>query len=241
MNRRSVKCILGIVALAVVESASAGFTWSGTGTGNDGSGLAASAAFDIVNGELQVTIANTATVPTSHAANVLTAVYFTGAAGVTGVDTEYIPKDSKVFHNTDGAITLSSDTFLPTSFFEVKAEQWQFKFKNSTDGLGSAGLGFFNGGAVSKDGLVSKTYTPTDGLSHDGDVVFENSIVIRLSGFTGQLSDISNVKFQYGTTTGDPSFVGTVVPESSTYIAGAFLLLPFGMSALRVLRKDRIA
>ena len=33
--------------------------------------------------------------------------------------------------------------------------------------------------------------------------------------------------------------VGTAVPEPSTYIAGALLLLPFGVSALRSLRRKQ--
>jgi len=32
-----------------------------------------------------------------------------------------------------------------------------------------------------------------------------------------------------------------VVPETSTVIAGALLLLPFGASTLRILRKNRVA
>ena len=34
---------------------------------------------------------------------------------------------------------------------------------------------------------------------------------------------------------------GTPVPEASTMIAGALLLLPFGASTLRILRKTRTA
>ncbi len=33
--------------------------------------------------------------------------------------------------------------------------------------------------------------------------------------------------------------VGTAVPEPSTYIAGVLLLLPFGVSALRSLRRKQ--
>ena len=39
----------------------------------------------------------------------------------------------------------------------------------------------------------------------------------------------------------EPSVVPASVPEASTVIAGALLLLPFGMSTLRILRKSRTA
>jgi hypothetical protein len=216
-------------------------TFSGTGVGADGSALAASASFSIIGGDLQITIKNTATTATTDAANVLTALFFQGAVGVTGVHTEFIPQGDKVFYNTDTALTLLADTTLPNTFFGVKADQWQYQVVSLTDGLGSAGLGFFKGNKVSKDGLVSTAYTPTDGLANDGDVIFENSIVIRLSGFSGSLNDISHVEFRYGTEMSDPSFNGTPVPEPTTMIAGALLLLPFGASTLRILRRNRKA
>jgi len=55
--------------------------------------------------------------------------------------------------------------------------------------------------------------------------------------------DITNLSFQYGTDLNDPNLVpppsSTPVPEPSTVIAGMLLLLPFGASTLRVLRKNR--
>jgi hypothetical protein len=36
------------------------------------------------------------------------------------------------------------------------------------------------------------------------------------------------------------SFHQTVVPEPSTVVAGALLLLPFGVSTLRILRKNKV-
>jgi hypothetical protein len=41
--------------------------------------------------------------------------------------------------------------------------------------------------------------------------------------------------------TGTPITVPTAVPEASTVFSGAMLLLPFGLSAMRSLRKDRNA
>jgi hypothetical protein len=251
MKMQNFKTITALLAAGLCAGAGttalASITFSGAGTGSDGSALAASAIFDTDSGgHLKITIVNTATTPTTDAANVLTALFFQGAVGVTGVHTEYIPARSSVFHNADSLQLLLADTPLPTTFFGTSAEQWQYKVVSPTDGLGAAGLGFFNGNQVSKDGLVSPNYVPIDGLKHDGDVIFMNSIVILLSGFTGSLSDISNVRFQYGTSSpGDPTFNGdpafTAVPEPTTMIAGALLLLPFGASTICERRSKTVA
>jgi hypothetical protein len=40
---------------------------------------------------------------------------------------------------------------------------------------------------------------------------------------------------------GEQTILFTPVPEASTIIAGALMVLPFGASALRILRKKRAA
>jgi F0F1-type ATP synthase assembly protein I len=42
-----------------------------------------------------------------------------------------------------------------------------------------------------------------------------------------------------GTITGDFLLTATAVPEPTTLISGVLLLLPFGASTLRILRKNR--
>ena len=67
-------------------------------------------------------------------------------------------------------------------------------------------------------------------------------MVFVLSGFNGNLNGLTDVSFQYGTALNEPNITGTTpVPEASTVIAGALLLLPLGASALRILRRNRVA
>ena len=55
---------------------------------------------------------------------------------------------------------------------------------------------------------------------------------IMISALAGQLVGLSDV---------EQSYHQTAVPEPTTIIAGALLLLPFGASTLRILRRNRIA
>lgn len=54
-------------------------------------------------------------------------------------------------------------------------------------------------------------------------------------------NDLGNLTFLFGTSTDSSTSTHTSVPEPSTVIAGALLLLPLGVSAIRVLRKGRTA
>jgi hypothetical protein len=55
---------------------------------------------------------------------------------------------------------------------------------------------------------------------------------ISFSTLVGGTIDISQI---------EQSFEETAVPEPTTIIAGALLLLPFGASTVRILRKNRTA
>ena len=54
-----------------------------------------------------------------------------------------------------------------------------------------------------------------------------------------QFQDISGAPGYFGAVLGDVSL--TAVPESTTLAAGALLLLPLGVSAVRIMRKSRVA
>jgi len=69
---------------------------------------------------------------------------------------------------------------------------------------------------------------------HNPVVLGSGTFVITIPGITPQ-SVISDVVFQFGTSgTEVPS-----VPEPGTVLAGALLLLPFGASAVRILRRRK--
>ena len=46
---------------------------------------------------------------------------------------------------------------------------------------------------------------------------------------------------QYGLTAQEMIFDAVAVPEPTTLVAGALMLLPFGASTLRILRRNRVA
>ncbi len=102
-------------------------------------------------------------------------------------------------------------------------------------------------------GLIgSGNTTYTDGIKDA--LLIRNSVVFTflISGGTFDPNQIGNVTFQYGTSLTEGHYQGTPVltednhqgppvPEPTTLIAGALLLLPFGASTLRLLRKNRPA
>jgi hypothetical protein len=67
------------------------------------------------------------------------------------------------------------------------------------------------------------------------------TFIISIPGITAN-SIISDVSMIFGTTdyATDHTVPLTVIPEPTTMIAGALLLLPFGLSSLRALRRNRI-
>lgn len=218
-----------------------------TGTGSGGVALSASATFSIIsggayNGDLQITLANTENTAgnaTDVSADVLTALYFKGASGLT-VQSEYVPSGSKSWTKSTGT-PLTSDLALSSGDAEYKSGAAP---GGATAGIGASGFGYFDGLDGAGYGLVSKNYAGlgVDGLSNGlASPVFQNSFVFVLSGFTGSLNDISNVSVQYGSEASDPNFSLTSVPKPTTMVAGALLLLPFGASTLRVMRKGRKA
>jgi hypothetical protein len=117
-------------------------------------------------------------------------------------------------------------------------------------GIGAAGLNVFG----TTGWFYTPPHTPLDGIDYgilsagdnsatgnggitSGGPLIKNSIQFTLtadSGFT--LAELGNsVVFQYGTSLDEPSFPS--VPEPTTVLAGALLLLPFGASTIRILRR----
>jgi hypothetical protein len=120
-----------------------------------------------------------------------------------------------------------------------------------------AGLGFALGSTLIAGGTVNTVWSITGGISAANVEWTSNpssnpfltpgqkSKVIGFSSLIGptfggaQASDTSPPSPWDATTAG--SAVPTPVPEPTTMIAGALLLLPFGASTLRILRKNRAA
>lgn len=200
------------------------------------SNLSASATFtDLGGGNLQITLANTYTGDTVDQSHVLTALFFSGATGLTPVSALAAP----------GSLQWVSETSTPAGGEDV-GTNWQYL---SGTGISSSGLGIFSSGNFSPSpgaklagsawGLLSEGY---EGLHLDGldsRTYIQYSVVFTLSGFTGSLSDISGVSFQYGTSLTEPNVTTTVVPEPASMTLLAVSMGLWAVLRLRSLRSQR--
>ena len=242
------KCAAAMAAvlLAGVSANAAPMVFVGS-SGN----LSASASFDIVGGQLQLTLVNTSAADVMNPAEVLTAIFFSlnGNPSLSSVSA-VLGAGSSVVYDAQGQPAGG-----------VVGGEWGYRNGLSgaplgaNSGISSSGFGLFGDasfpGAGLQDpdaldgvqyGILSagdNTATGNGGITGSGGLI-KNSVVFTLgnlpAGFS--LADISNVTFQYGTSLGEPN---VPVPEPTTVIAGALLLLPFAASTVRFMRKNRKA
>jgi hypothetical protein len=227
--------------------ASNSILFSGSGV-VQGENLSATANFtDLGGGNLEVTLANTYTGDTPDQAAVLTGVFFdfSGAAGL-APETATASAGSIEW---DGGAGAGTPYPAPTS--AVLGGEWAYG--TGSIGGGPAGInagivssGYYTPGhgnfpngnpaGVALDGssfgILSAGYAGSnmDGLKSQGPYV-QNSIDFILSGFSGSVSGISDVSFQYGTSLSEPN-LPAVVPEP-----GIATLVSFGAAALLMLRR----
>jgi hypothetical protein len=246
MRNRITALIAAAASIGATGASHAALTFTGSGNG-----ISASATFtDLGGGNLQIQLVNTYTGDTPDQSHVLTAVFLSGMNGLHPVSA-ILPSGSQVW--TDHSSVAAGG-------LNVGGEWAYLSGLSGVPGGGSAGIsssgfnwfgnGNFNGpnidpppnGALdgSGYGIISSGYAglALDGLA--GRSYAQNSVVFTLSGFTGKLSDISNVTFQYGTTTGEPFLTGTTsIPESNFSRASLMFMLPVAASIF--LRKNRAA
>jgi hypothetical protein len=225
------KVLIGISTILGAETSFATLT-SVTFTAAEGDRSASATFTALAGGQLQITLANSYTGDTPDQAHVLTALFFSGegssltpVSAVAGAGSTYWLNNT---HPTPSTLEL--------------AQQWQYV---SGAGISSAGFGVFgpagnftsSGGQLdgSAYGLVSQGYggSTLDGLKDR--IYVQDAMVFTLSGFSGDVSSITGVRFQYGTDLKEPCLAA--VPEPTTLISGALLLLPAGVSVMRTLRR----
>jgi len=254
--------IAGLFAAGAIwmgASMSANAAFDQTFYGSSGN-LSASVRFEqraAAGGDLIITLVNTSSFDVNNAGQVLTALFFNiDPTGVLTKKTAVLGAGSTVLYgggtDTGGGV----------------GGEWGFKtgltgtsFGNTILGISSAGLGLFsasdafggsNLGGPGKVGGNPGSFNGVEyGITSAGDVaathngsigtanpVIKNSVVFTFSLTAGYvLGGIEDVNFQYGTGLGEIHV--SAVPEPTTMIAGALLLLPFGASTLRVLRRIR--
>lgn len=229
-------------AIGLATPAAAAITFNGT----SGS-LSATATFDVnPSGHLIVTLANSgavdANVPTDilhaiffdiagtpsltySAANICATCTFTGP-GPTGTDVGaewgYISNASGIGGGISQDYGLSSAGYgLPGSYSFVPGATNQPSQGTPPDGADY--------------GLVPLSYTTAgdNGGVTNNQPYIKNSVIFDLGAFGGSLSDIGNIRFQYGTAISDTHFTQSV-PEPATW---AMMLLGFGGIGMAMRRR----
>lgn len=225
---------VAMAAGLLTEGNSRATLFTASGTGADSQPISASADIVALGGnQLQVTLANTYSGTSYGISEVLYGVYFNGATGLSLVSAT----------TPAGAVQWDLNAVTPNTTLATGTSLAAY-WKDATFGAlsGASALG----GGNQMYGLVSAGFngTITDGLGNaNHNPYLQNSIVLLFSYTT--LGNITDVQFTYNTTqdkvingtpNGQPS-----VPEPSTIIAGALLLLPLGVSVFRIVRRPAMA
>jgi hypothetical protein len=232
---------IAALALGVTITARGGsfITFTGSSPSQD---IAASATFsNLVGGDLEVTLVNTYTGDTVDQSHVLTGIFFDGASGLTTVSAAA----------GVGSVEWSGTSTIPVQSSAQLGTEWAYFYGDTVDpdgatngivssgysGYGGPGSGNFASPGDMLDGsgwgILSEGYAGSDldGLSTRDYI--QDTMVFILSGFNGNLSNISDVTFQYGTMlSGEPSVVGTPVspvPEPETLVPAAILVALLGI------------
>jgi len=237
--RRILMAAAAATAIAAATPAAAAVTFNGT----NGSNLSASATFDIVGGNLQVTLTNTSAVDINDPAQVLHALFW---------DMTGNPALTYTSANICGSCTFTAAGPTGTDV----GGQWGYITNPSgvsqNYGLSSAGYGAgsytFVSGATDQPhqgtppaggdyGLVSAGYTTAgdNGGVTNNQPYIKNSVVFNLGAYNGSLSSISNLRFQYGTALTDPSLTPPV-PEPGTW---SMMLLGFAGVGVAMRRRRK--
>lgn len=238
--KKSVKyaaALAAVVSLSLVSNSAIGAVlFEEEGTGNNGESLSASASFEIVGLELQITLTNTGTYDPSDPEDILAGVLFNiaGDPTLSRIAVE-LAAGSTV---TDGGTTDGGNV---GGEFGYKSGINSFGANQVVSSVGAL-VGADNvfpganlAGPGSPNGIQYGITTLFDAAANDNGGIVDtafiaNSVVIRLGnlpeGFS--LDDISNVSFAYGT---DHSIV---IPEPT-----GFVLTLGGMGLFAMIRRRR--
>jgi hypothetical protein len=203
------KVLVGVSTGLVALAAQSAVVFSGSS-----GGLSSSVSFDVSGGNLEVTLTNTSVNDVLNPAQVLTGVFFNLSGN---------PALTSLSALSGGNTTLSGS--LVSGPGTVVGGEWAYlnglSQYSANSGISSSGLGIFGaatfpggnlaGPAASVDGLQYGITSAGDNVATGNAGVTEitkNSVIFLLGGFTGSLTDISSVTFQYGTSLTEPSIPG---------------------------------
>ncbi len=233
-----------VAGLAIVALFAGSQAFGLTFSASSGS-LAAQADFEIVGGNLQVTLANVSAADVLVPVDVLTAVFFSlpGSISLTPVSAVLGSGSSVLFGGTDPGNVVGGEWELGSGLTNAPG--------GATMALSSAGFGLAGSSLVRFPGTDLQPPPNVDGLQYGitsaGDnpatgntpvtgtnALIQNSVVFTLSGISADfmLDSITNVSFQYGTAFCDPNLPS--VPEPATVA-----LFGIGLGSLVVTRMRR--
>jgi hypothetical protein len=159
------------------------------------------------------------------------------------------------------SLTKNGDIYLMgdggTVGVNVNATSWTLSaITGSNAGTGFSAATYSNGGSGNEDGwgTFNQTINSNDGFTHSSDTV--SFTLTDTSGTWSSASDVlkknasgyASAAHIFVTSSPAKASNGAIntgfaagVPEPTTILAGVLLLLPFGASALRIVRRNRVA
>ncbi|HRT09899.1 MAG TPA: PEP-CTERM sorting domain-containing protein [Candidatus Paceibacterota bacterium] len=210
----------------------------------------AQAEFDIISGNLVVTLKNTSGADVLVPSEILTALFFDisgSPVALTPVSALLAPGSVVWFDTPPAGGNVGGEWAYGSGLVGAPMGA---KYGISSAGFGLFGQFNFNGPDLDPPpavnglnyGITSAGDNMLTGNSAvtGGNPLIHNAVTFTLSGAGAgfDLGRIGNVSFQYGTALNEPNIV---VPEPTTMIAGALLLLPFAASTFRFVRRRKQA
>lgn len=246
-NKKLAVAVAGLLVIGI-SSSFASLTFTSPSTTVGGASVNATAVISISGNTMTVTLTDSQANPTD-VGQLLNGIQF-DLAGVTGVsgltasdattmdiqssDGSYSPMSTQGTSITSGGWNVSGASTITLTALGTANPQYLIigpdANSNFTSGVNDPGYSNANGSINNPNHLGP----------HNPFILGQETFQFNLAG-TGPFSEgsITNFSFRFGTSDDYANGTPTPVPEPSTVVAAALLLLPFGISTVRILRKRK--